>query len=229
MAKLILVRHGKSVYNQENRFTGWTDVDLAPEGVKEAQKAGEIICKNNLRIDICFSSYLKRAIRTAWTILEATDSMAVDFLHGWKLNERHYGDWQGKNKAEMKSKMDAASYKKIHRGFDIRPPLLDEDDERHPRFAPKYQKIDIDRLPAGESLKDTEQRAVNYYYEAIVPRLMLDENVMVAAHGNSLRALMKHIEQIPVDAIGKLEIPTARPYVYEFDGVLNLLTHDILK
>jgi len=225
MGNLIMVRHGKSEFNMKNLFTGWTDVALAPEGVEEARKAGEIIKKNNIVLDVCFSSYLKRAIRTAWIVLETAEQMPVDCIHGWKLNERHYGDWQGKNKAEVKRNMDDSTFEAIHRGYDTKPPPLDHDDPRNARFEPKYKRIDASLLPATESLEDTEKRVVNYYYEAIVPQLMQQQTVLLACHGNTLRALREHIEKISENRIGDIEVPTGIPYLYEFDGELNLKTH----
>lgn len=225
MGNLIIVRHGKSEFNMKNLFTGWTDVDLAPEGVEEAKKAGEIIKKNDIVLDVCFSSYLKRAIRTAWIVLETADQMPVDCIHGWKLNERHYGDWQKKDKAEVKKSMDEASFEAIHRGYDTSPPPLAYDDPRNARFEQKYKRVDIALLPATESLEDTEKRVVNYFYEAIVPKLMRQQTVLLACHGNTLRALREHIEKITEDQISAIEVPTGVPYLYEFDGELNLKTH----
>jgi 2,3-bisphosphoglycerate-dependent phosphoglycerate mutase len=225
MGNLIMVRHGKSEFNIKNLFTGWTDVDLAPEGVEEAKKAGEIIKKNDIVLDVCFSSYLKRAIRTAWIVLETAEQMPVDCIHGWKLNERHYGAWQGKNKEEIKKNMDDSTFEDIHRGYETPPPPLDYDDPRNARFEQKYKRIDASLLPATESLKDTEKRVVNYYYEAIVPQLMQQQTVLLACHGNTLRALREHIEKIAEGQIGSIEVPTGVPYLYEFDGELNLKTH----
>jgi len=225
MAKLILVRHGKSIFNVQNIFTGWADVALAPKGVAEAKKAGEIIKKQGIDLDMCFCSYLKRAVKTAWVILETADMMQVDCLHSWKLNERHYGDWQGKDKDAVKKEVAATRFDKIHRGYDTRPPLLKAGDTRQPKLDPKYKNVNPDLLPAGESLKDTEKRVVNYYFEAIVPQLMKNRNVLLSAHGNSLRALKEHIEKSPIDLVGTMEVPTGIPYCYEFDEEMNLVEH----
>lgn len=194
MGKLILVRHGKSTWNVEKRFTGWTDVDLAPEGIDEAKQAGSFIRKNELYIDVCFTSYLKRAIKTAWIILDETDWMSVDCIKSWKLNERHYGNWQGRNKGEIKKEVGEEIYFNVRRGYDAAAPALIADDSRHPKYESKYKNIDLSLLPVTESLKDTEKRTVQYYYEAIVPYLVRDKTVLLAAHGNSLRALIRHIE-----------------------------------
>ena len=229
MAKLILVRHGQSTYNLEGKFTGWTDVDLSPKGIDEAKNTATVLQKNKISVDICFSSYLKRAIKTAWVILEQMDMMHVDHYHSWKLNERHYGQWQEKNKEEVKNQLTHDEYEAIHRGNDIPPPALDANDKRHPKFDPKYKKINPDFLPTAESLSDTEKRVVNYYFEHIVPCLMQDANVLVSAHGNSLRALMEHLQSIDARKISELEVPTGKPYLYEYDNQLNLLDHGIIK
>lgn len=229
MGKLILVRHGRSLWNEKNLFTGWTDVDLAPEGIKEAKKAGQLIKEEGLVIDICFSSYLKRAIKTAWLILETSDMMQVDCFHSWKLNERHYGAWQGENKEAIQAEMSEESFLQIRRGYTKKPPLLTPDDQRHPKFDKKYKHVDPSLLPLGESLEDTEKRVVNYFFEVIAPFLVKDCVVLVSAHGNSLRALIEHIENIPSSKIAELEIPTGVPYIYEFDNELNLLRHHQLN
>ncbi len=229
MAKLILIRHGASVYNLECKFTGWTDVDLAPQGIDEAKKTADLLKKNKLSFDICFSSYLKRAIKTAWIILECTDMMHVDCHYTWKLNERHYGQWQEKSKEEIKGQISEDQYEAVHRGNDTAPPALDPGDKRHPRFDPKYNRVNPDLLPTAESLSDTERRVVNYFFEKVVPQLMKGKNVLISAHGNSLRALMEKLEDIAPKNIAKLEVPTGKPYLYEFDNQLNLLNHGLIK
>jgi 2,3-bisphosphoglycerate-dependent phosphoglycerate mutase len=225
MGKLILLRHGKSLWNMENIFTGWTDIDLAPEGIEEAKKAGMLIKSKKIYIDICFSSYLKRAIRTAWILLDTADMMHVDCIHSWKLNERHYGTWQGHNKDKILADVGQDLFLKIRRGYDTPPPALSKNDKRHPKFDPKYKKIDSSLLPLSESLKDTEKRTVNYFYEVIVPQLMQNKTVLISAHGNSLRALKEHIENIPTKNIMELNVPTGIPHIYEFDNEMNLLEH----
>jgi len=222
MGKLILVRHGKSKWNVLNIFTGWTNIDLAPEGIVEAKKAGELIKSNDIDIDICFSSYLKRAIRTAWILLETADMMHVDCRYSWKLNERHYGDWQGKNKDEVLKDVGEKTYWAIRRGFDTPPPPLSMEDKRHPVYDSNYKALDENLLPGTESLKDTQHRAVNYFYEAIVPQLAQNKTVLVSAHGNSLRALMAHLEHVKNVDVPHIEVPTGTPFIYEFDNCLKI-------
>lgn len=229
MGKLILVRHGKSLWNVENIFTGWTDIDLAPQGIVEAQKAGELLKQNNIEVSICFSSYLKRAIRTNWIILETTNMMHIDCFYSWRLNERHYGTWQGLNKDEVKKEVGEDLFWKVRRGYETPPPMLTLDDERHPIFDNKYKHINPDYLPVSESLEDTRKRAVEYFFECIVPQLVQNKTVLVTAHGNSIRALMSQIEEIPATEIAKIEVPTGVPYVYEFDDNLNLKNKHILS
>lgn len=229
MGKLILVRHGKSEWNVKNVFTGWTDVDLAPEGIEEAENAGRIVKRNTIEIDICFSSYLKRAIRTAWILLETAEQMHVDTRYHWKLNERHYGDWQGKNKQEVLNEIGEDHFLSVRRGYDTPPPSLSEKDIRNPKFDLNYRNVNPALLPLGESLKDTSKRVVNYFFEAIVPQLAQDRTVLVAAHGNSLRALIEHMEHISTTDIEKVEVSTGVPHLYEFDGNLNIIKHNLLK
>jgi len=229
MGKLILVRHGKSFWNIENIFTGWTDIDLAEQGVEEAKKAGELLKENNIEVSICFSSYLKRAIRTNWIILDTANMMHIDCLYSWRLNERNYGAWQGRNKDEVKKEVGEDVFWKIRRGYDTPPPVLTIDDKRHPRFDAKYKHINPDYLPESESLKDTRKRAVEYFFECIAPQLVQDKTVLVTAHGNSIRALMAQIDNITATEISKIEVPTGVPYVYEFDDNLNLENKHILS
>ena len=229
MGKLILVRHGKSEWNLKNIFTGWTDIDLAPEGIEEAKNAGKILKRNTIEIDICFSSYLKRAIRTAWILLETAEQMHVDTRYHWKLNERHYGDWQGKNKEEMRNAIGEDYFLNVRRGYDTRPPILSKEDERNPKFDPKYKQVNPSLLPLGESLKDTSKRVVNYFFDAIAAQLAKDRTVLISAHGNSLRALIAHLEHISTLDIERVEVNTGVPHLYEFDGNLNILNHHRLK
>ncbi len=225
MGKLILVRHGKSIWNVNNIFTGWTDVDLAPEGIEEAKQAGELLKKNNITVDICFSSFLKRAIRTNWIILDTVDMMNIDCHYSWQLNERHYGAWQGRNKDEVKKEVGEEIFWKIRRGYVTPPPSLTLDDKRHPKYDLKYKDVDVALLPLAESLKNTRKRTVHYFFESIAPQLVDNRTVLVTAHGNSLRALMAQIEDIPPEEIPKIEVPTGIPYMYEFDDNLNLREH----
>ncbi|SDH31057.1 2,3-bisphosphoglycerate-dependent phosphoglycerate mutase [Winogradskyella thalassocola] len=225
MGKLILVRHGKSLWNVENIFTGWTDIDLAPEGIEEAEAAGKLIKDHNLSIVICFSSYLKRAIKTAWIILEASDMMHVNCIKSWKLNERNYGAWQGKSKDAIRTKVGEEIYWDIRRGFSTPPPPLDINDQRHPKFDSKYDALEPSLLPLSESLEDTQKRVVQYFFEAIACELVKGKTVLVSAHGNSIRALIAQIENINKNNISNVEVQTAVPAVYEFDNNLNLTNH----
>ncbi len=222
MGKLLLVRHGKSFWNIENIFTGWTDIDLAPEGVVEARVVGEIIRSQNISIDICFSSYLKRAIRTASIILDTADMMHVDFIKGWKLNERNYGAWQGRNKQDVEKEVGEDHFWMIRRGYSTPPPCLSTDDERHPKFDHTYDNVDRADLPVGESLEQTEKRTVQYFFEAIVPEIVKGKTVLVSAHGNSIRALMGYIENIDPIEIPRLEVQTGVLNIYKFDSSMSL-------
>jgi len=225
MGKLILIRHGKSLWNVENIFTGWTDVDLAPEGIEEAKKAGELIKNNNILIDICFTSYLQRAIKTVWFILETADMMNVDCLKSWKLNERHYGTWQGRNKDEVRKEVGEDLFWKIRRGYDTPPPSITAEDKRNLKFDKKYKKLNAALLPLSESLENTQKRVVQYFFESIVPEVVKNKTVLVSAHGNSLRALMGQIKNIPSTALSKVEVLTGIPNIYEFDVNLHLKDH----
>lgn len=225
MGKLILVRHGKSLWNVQNIFTGWTDIDLAPEGIIEAKKAGELIKSNAMSIDVCFSSYLKRAIRTAWITLDTADQMYVDTKYHWKLNERHYGAWQGHNKDQILQEVGEETYWGVRRGYYLTPPKLDSKDKQQPKFDTIYKNIDPALLPLSESLENTSIRVVNYYFEAIAPQLAKGRTVLISAHGNSLRALIGYIQNIPAVDIAHLEVPTGEPNLYEFDENLNLKEH----
>lgn len=229
MGKLILVRHGKRIWNIDNIFTGWTDIDLAPQGIEEAKKAGELILTSDIAIDICFTSYLKRAIKTALIILETAEMMQIDCIKSWKLNERNYGAWQGRNKEDVRKEVGEEIFWAIRRGYETPPPALSIADERHPKFDPKYAKIPITDLPEGESLANTKQRAVQYFFEAIVPELVNNKTVLVSAHGNSIRALMGQIENISATDISTLEVQTGVPHIYEFDATMHLENHYRLK
>jgi len=229
MGKLILVRHGQSLWNKENIFSGWTDVDLSPQGIGEAKRAGELIKTQNISIDICFTSYLKRAIRTSWILLETSEMMYVDSVKSWKLNERHYGEWQGRNKDEVKNEVGAESFRKIRRGYETPPPFITVDDKRHPKFDKKYDCITPNLLPIGESLKTTRKRVVQYFFECIAPQLAMNKTVLICAHGNSLRALIGEIANIHPEDLSKIEIQTGVPHIYEFDDNLNLKNRYELK
>jgi 2,3-bisphosphoglycerate-dependent phosphoglycerate mutase len=217
--KLVLCRHGQSTWNLENLFTGWTDVELTERGIAEAHRAGQQLLELDIKFDIAFTSVLKRAIRTLWFMLEEMDLMWIPVERSWKLNERHYGALQGLNKAETAAKYGDDQVHIWRRSYDIPPPALEVDDERHPRFQPCYKGVT--ELPATESLKDTLIRVTPYWNESIAPRLAAGENVLIAAHGNSLRALVKMLDQISDEEITRFNIPTGIPLVYELDNNLN--------
>ena len=221
--KLILVRHGQSVWNVENLFTGWHDVDLSEQGRQEAASAGREIVKEKLTVDIAFTSVLKRAIRTLWIALDEMDRMWIPVERSWRLNERHYGALQGLNKAQTVEKHGEAQVKIWRRSYDIPPPKLELDDPRHPRFDARYAGIAAAELPAAESLKDTLARVLPFWNSRIAPELRSGRNVMVAAHGNSLRAMVKMLDNVPEQDIVELNIPTGVPLLYELDAQLKPL------
>ena len=221
--KLILLRHGQSIWNVENLFTGWTDVDLSEQGRREAAQAGQELLKEKLTVDIAFTSVLKRAIRTLWIALDAMDRMWVPVERSWRLNERHYGALQGLNKAQTVEKHGEGQVKIWRRSYDIPPPPLAADDERHPRFDPRYADVDPAQLPATESLKETLARVLPYWHSRIAPELRSGRNVLVAAHGNSLRAMVKMLDDMPESQIVELNIPTGVPLLYELDRELKPL------
>ena len=222
--KLILVRHGQSIWNVENLFTGWHDVDLSDQGRQEAAQAGRELLKENLSIDIAFTSVLKRAIRTLWIALDQMDRMWVPVERSWRLNERHYGALQGLNKAQTVEKHGEAQVKIWRRSYDIPPPKLELEDKRHPRFDPRYAGVDPAELPAAESLKDTLARVLPYWNSRIAPELRSGRNVLVAAHGNSLRAMVKMLDNVSEKDIVELNIPTGVPLLYELDAQLKPLS-----
>ncbi len=221
--KLILVRHGQSIWNVENLFTGWHDVDLSDQGRKEAAQAGRELLREKLDIDIAFTSVLKRAIRTLWILLDEMDRMWVPVERSWRLNERHYGGLQGLNKAQTVEKHGEQQVKIWRRSYDIPPPRLELDDKRHPRFDPRYAGVDPSLLPAAESLKDTLARVLPYWNSRIAPELRAGKNVLVAAHGNSLRAMVKMLDNVSEKDIVELNIPTGVPLLYELSPELKSL------
>jgi 2,3-bisphosphoglycerate-dependent phosphoglycerate mutase len=225
MIKLVLLRHGESIWNKENKFTGWTDVDLSEKGVEEAKKAGLILRNSGFDFDAAYTSVLKRAIRTLWVVLDEMDLMWIPVYRSWRLNERHYGALQGLNKAQT---ADCYGEEKVHiwrRSFDIPPPPLDTKDPRYPGSDPRYSELRSTDLPLTESLKDTIARFLPYWHETIVPAIGSGKKVIVAAHGNSLRALVKYLDEIPDEEIVALNIPTGIPLVYELDENLKPLRH----
>ena len=223
--KLILVRHGQSTWNLENLFTGWTDVDLSAQGRAEAIHAGQELLKEHLAADIAFTSVLKRAIRTLWIMLDEMDRMWIPVERSWRLNERHYGALQGLDKAQTVAQHGEAQVKIWRRSYDIAPPPLATDDRRHPRFDPRYAAIDPQELLASESLKDTLERVLPHWHARIAPELRTGSNVLVVAHGNSLRALVKYLDDISDQEIVGLNIPTGVPLVYELDAQFKPLKH----
>jgi 2,3-bisphosphoglycerate-dependent phosphoglycerate mutase len=223
-ATLILLRHGESEWNLANRFTGWVDVDLTDKGRAEAKRAGEQIKQEGYEIDICFTSVLKRAIRTLWIALDEMDQMWVPVVRAWQLNERHYGSLQGLNKSETAKKFGEDQVKVWRRSFDIPPPPLDVNDAMHPRFERRYAHLDPVVLPSTESLKITLDRVMPFWANTVVPHLRRGETVLIAAHGNSLRALVKHLSQISDKDILELNIPTGLPRVYELADDLSVVS-----
>ncbi|HEY4212879.1 MAG TPA: 2,3-diphosphoglycerate-dependent phosphoglycerate mutase [Steroidobacteraceae bacterium] len=221
--KLILLRHGQSIWNVENLFTGWHDVDLSEQGRREAAQAGRELLKEKLEINIAFTSVLKRAIRTLWLALDEMDRMWIPVERSWRLNERHYGALQGLNKAQTVEKHGDAQVKIWRRSYDIPPPKLDLDDPRHPRVDPRYAGVNGAELPATESLKDTLARVLPYWHSRIAPELRAGRNVLVAAHGNSLRAMVKMLDNVAEDEITELNIPTGVPLLYDLDKELKPL------
>ncbi len=225
MLKLVLLRHGESIWNMENRFTGWTDVDLSERGKEQARKAGQSLKNEGYSFDVTYTSVLKRAIRTLWIVMDEMDLMWLPVYRTWRLNERHYGALQGLNK---KATVEKYGYEQVHkwrRSYDIRPPALDRTDKRHPRYDPRYAHLKEDELPAAECLRDTLNRALPYWHETITPSLREGKRVLIAAHGNSLRALVKYLDNISDDEISGLNIPTGFPLVYELDDDLKAIRH----
>ncbi|ENZ0348336.1 2,3-diphosphoglycerate-dependent phosphoglycerate mutase [Morganella morganii] len=217
VTKLVLVRHGESEWNKENRFTGWTDVELSEKGRAEAQEAGQLLKKEGFSFDFAYTSVLKRAIHTLWNILDQVNQQWLPVEKSWKLNERHYGALQGLDKAETAAKYGDEQVKLWRRGFAVTPPALEKSDERFPGHDPRYAKLAESELPATESLAITIDRVVPYWTDVIKPRVASGEKVIIAAHGNSLRALVKYLDNMGEDEILELNIPTAVPLVYEFD------------
>ncbi len=226
--KLVLVRHGQSTWNLENLFTGWVDVDLTEQGRKEAGEAGRLLKAEGFRFDIAFTSVLKRAIRTLWMVTDEMDLLWIPVERSWRLNERHYGALQGLDKAETVAKHGADQVKIWRRSYDIPPPALEADDKRHPRFDPRYASLKPSELPATESLKDTLARVLPYWEARIAPELKAGKNVLVVAHGNSLRALVKMLDGMSEADIIEFNIPTGVPIAYELDAGLKPLSRRFL-
>jgi 2,3-bisphosphoglycerate-dependent phosphoglycerate mutase len=225
MKKLVLLRHGESVWNKENRFTGWTDVDLSARGLEEARGAGQLLKKGGFSFDRAFTSVLKRAIRTLWLTLDEMDLMWIPVTNSWRLNERHYGALQGLNKAETAAKFGDEQVLVWRRSYDVPPPALANNDERFPGRDPRYRGLSESELPLTECLKDTVARFLPYWREAIAPCVARGERIIIAAHGNSLRALVKYFDDVSDQDIVGLNIPTGIPLVYELDDALKPQHH----
>lgn len=225
MHKLVLLRHGLSEWNLENRFTGWHDVDLSEAGIAEARNAGQVLRAADFHFDVAYTSLLKRAIRTLWIVLDQLDQMWIPVVRDWRLNERHYGALQGLNKAETAAKHGEEQVLIWRRSYDTPPPAVLEEDERFPGNNPRYAGIGKSRLPKTESLKDTVQRVIEYWNETLSKEIRSGKRLLIAAHGNSLRALIKYLDQIANEEIFKLNIPTGIPLVYEIDSDLKPIRH----
>ena len=222
MKKIVLLRHGESAWNKENRFTGWTDVDLTEKGIEEARKAGDLLRKEGFVFDKAYTSYLKRAVKTLNNVLDRMDQDWIPVEKSWRLNEKHYGDLQGLNKSETAEKYGDEQVHIWRRSYDVAPHALGEDDPRNPRFELRYKNVPDDELPRTESLKDTVERILPYWKEVIFPSLKTSDQILVTAHGNSLRGIIKYVRDIADEDIVHLNLPTAGPYVLEFDddGIL---------
>jgi 2,3-bisphosphoglycerate-dependent phosphoglycerate mutase len=223
MIKVVLLRHGESTWNKENRFTGWTDVDLSDKGRVEADEAGAVLKAGGYTFDVAYTSVLKRAIRTLWIALDQLDLMWIPVHRSWRLNERHYGGLQGLNKAETAAKYGEAQVKIWRRSYDVPPPVLTPDDERYPGHDPRYKALTAAELPLTECLKDTVARFLPLWHDAIAPAIRSGQKVLIAAHGNSLRALVKYLDNVSEAEIVELNIPTGMPLVYELDDNLKPL------
>jgi len=225
MKRLVLLRHGESVWNKENRFTGWIDVGLTERGAQQALDSARALKKEGYTFDVAFTSVLKRAIKTLWIALEEMDLMWIPVHRSWHLNERHYGDLQGLDKAETARRHGKEQVHLWRRSYDIRPPALTPDDERNPRRDPRYAELHPDEIPLTESLKDTIGRFLPYWHEVIAPEVQKGKRVLIVAHGNSLRGLVKNLDRIPDDQIAELNIPTGIPLVYELEDDLRPIRH----
>ncbi|MGI5863179.1 MAG: 2,3-diphosphoglycerate-dependent phosphoglycerate mutase [Myxococcales bacterium] len=225
MHKIVLLRHGESQWNKENRFTGWTDVDLSEKGIEEAHEGGRWLKKEGYTFDVAYTSVLKRAIHTLWIALDELDLAWIPVHRSWRLNERHYGALQGLNKAETAAKFGEEQVKLWRRSYDVPPPALEKNDARYPGNDPRYQHIDERSMPLTECLKDTVARFVPYWIDTIAPQVKAGKKVLIAAHGNSLRALVKYLDNISDEEIVGLNIPTGIPLVYELDEHLRPIKH----
>ncbi len=225
MKKVVLLRHGESQWNLENRFTGWTDVGLTERGIREAHNAAKLLQEEGFTFDVAYTSVLKRAIKTLWIVMEDMDLMWIPVYRNWRLNERHYGALQGLNKAETAQKHGEEQVLIWRRSYDVPPPALDPSDPRFPGHDPRYKNVPKEELPRTESLKDTVKRFLPYWHDTIAPAIRSGQKVIIAAHGNSLRALVKYLDNMSEEAIVKLNIPTGIPLIYELDDDLHPVRH----
>jgi 2,3-bisphosphoglycerate-dependent phosphoglycerate mutase len=225
MKQLVLIRHGESAWNLENRFTGWADVDLTPKGAEQALKAGENLKKAGYEFDVAYTSVLKRAIRTLWHVQDSMDLMWLPVIHSWRLNERHYGALTGLNKAETATKYGDEQVHIWRRSYDVRPPLLEAEDERNPKNDQRYSKLSTEDIPLGECLKDNVDRVLPLWNESIAPALKAGKRVLLVAHGNSIRSLIKYLDQMSDEAIMEINVPNGVPLVYELDDNLKPIQH----
>lgn len=225
MRKLVLLRHGESEWNKQNRFSGWTDVDLSNQGIKEAQKAGKLLKENGFTFDVAYTSVLKRGIRTLWIVLDELDLMWIPVYKSWRLNERHYGALQGDYKAKMAAEIGEEQVLIWRRSYDTPPPPLKTSDPRYPGTDPRYKDLDPKDIPLSECLKDTVERFLPYWHETITPTLKEGKKILISAHGNSLRALVKYLDNVSEADIVSLNIPTGIPLIYELDDELKPLKH----
>ena len=228
MYEIALIRHGESACNKENRFTGWIDVPLSEKGIEEARAAGQLLKREGYAFDLAFTSVLKRAIKTLWLVLEEMDRMWIPVRHSWKLNERHYGSLQGLNKAETAAKYGDEQVKIWRRSYDVPPPMLDKGDKRYPAKDPRYTSLSPEEIPAGECLADTVARVIPYWQEAIVPEIRAGRKIIIVAHGNSLRALVKYLDNVSEKDILELNIPTGIPLLYTLDKDMKPVGHRYL-
>lgn len=225
MNKVVLLRHGESTWNMENRFTGWTDVDLSEKGIAEAKNCGILLKKDGFHFDVAYTSLLKRAIRTLWIMLEELDQMWLPVINSWRLNERHYGALQGLNKSETAAKYGEQQVLIWRRSYDIQPPALNPEDPRNPKFDPRYKDLEPNEIPLTECLKDTVARFLPYWHDTISPVILSGKKVLITAHGNSLRALVQYLDNISEEEIVNLNIPTGIPLIYELDNDLKPIRH----
>ena len=225
MMKLVLLRHGESIWNKDNKFSGWTDVDLSRKGIAEAKKAGQVLKEQGYSFDVAFTSVLKRAVRTLWIVLDEMDLMWIPVCRSWRLNEKHYGALQGLNKSETAAKYGEEQVLMWRRAYNVRPPSLEKVDERYPGNDPRYGDLAENELPLTECLKDTVNRFLPYWHEVLAPMIKSGNRVIISAHGNSLRALVKHLDNVSDEEIVTMNIPTGIPLIYELDEDLKPLRH----